>query len=143
MAEDSHSEFRFECEGIEVEIRGSREFVETMYRQIMRDIDRARPADESIQPDPPASSSSPAPPDEHVVWVVSRDEMIQRVYMTEAANVEASPLGRALDAERIGTLYTDAEGFEGLLPRVADREETLWAKLTEAGRRRISGGFEA
>jgi hypothetical protein len=141
MASDSESRFHFECEGIEIEITGDRAFVEKMYRQIMRDLDRARPSDESIQSD--SSAPREGPYSNRVVWVISCSEMLQRVYMTEASNIEDSPLGRALDPERIGSLYIDREAFTDLLPDVADREATLWAQLTEAGRRRIAGESES
>lgn len=133
MSEESRSHFKFECDGVEVEITGSWTFVERMYRQIMRDIDRARPAEESIQTPDPSSSS------EHLVWVISCSDMMWRVYMTESIDFAGSPLGRSLDPDAIGTLYIDKASLPKLLPQVADREETLWAKLTEAGRRRIAG----
>jgi hypothetical protein len=141
MASDSESRFHFECEGIEVEITGDRAFVEKMYRQIMRDLDRARPSEESIQSDDPDEPEGPY--SNRVVWVISCSEMLQRVYMTEAANIEASPLSRALDPEGIGSLYIERDTFADLLPDVADREATLWAQLTEAGRRRIAGESES
>ena len=129
----SRSHFQFECEGIRVEISGDERFVEKMYRQIMRDIDAARPDDESIQSRRPRAQT----PHDQVVWLVRAGEMMRRIYMTETRNLQDSPVTRLLDAERIGTLYADKETFERLFPDIQRREETLWAELTDEGRRRI------
>ncbi|MFB6375134.1 MAG: hypothetical protein ABEN55_18895, partial [Bradymonadaceae bacterium] len=120
MSEESRSQFRFKCDGVEVEITGSWEFVEQMYRQIMRDIDRARPPKDSIQNNDPSASQR-----NRLVWVISFSDMMRRVYMTEPGEIRNSLLGRALDPDKIGTLHIDKESLSELLPRVADREETL------------------
>ena len=133
----SRSHFQFECEGIEVEISGDWRYVEKMYRRIMRDIDAARPREESIQSQGPEGPRTKTPSD-HVVWIVRFDPMMRRIYMTESKDMQASAVTRRLDPERIGTLYVEKETFKELFPHIHQREETLWAELTEEGRRRIS-----
>lgn len=110
MSSDSRSHFQFECDGVRVEITGSWEFVERMYRRVMRDIDRARPTSESIQ------KPSQSDPRDHVVWIIRCTEMMRRIYMAETIDFEQSPFTRSLDPERVGTLYIGKKRSPGCFP---------------------------
>lgn len=132
MSDDSKSHFSFERGGVRVSITGDWAFVQRMYREILRDVDAARPGETS-----PAEALDHV--HDHVVWIIRCSEMIRRIYMADASDFSSSPLRRALDPTALGTLYIDRDAFEGLLPDIADREETLWAKLTDAGRRQMRG----
>lgn len=134
MSRDSRSHFKFECDGVSVEITGTWRFVEQMYRRVMRDIDRARPPEESIQ------SPKQSPPRDHVVWIIRSSDMMRRIYMADSDDFDRTAIDRAIDPERVGTLYIGKRAFDELLPEVSKREETLWAELTEAGRKKIVGG---
>lgn len=127
----SQSQFQFESNDVRIEIEGERSFVEEAYRRVMRDVDAAREGD--------ADPRAREPARDEVVWIIRCTPMMRRIYMAESLDLEESPVADVLDVDHLGTAYLDAESFDVLLPTLRDRDDTLWAELTEAGRRRIAG----
>lgn len=62
MSDENQTQFRFDFGGILVEVSGEREFVQELYRRVMRDVETARKAATGLTdwPVAPAGSSSSA-----------------------------------------------------------------------------------
>lgn len=129
MAGDDTTHFQFEYGGIMVEVSGEREFVDDMYRQVMKDIQQARrqPVKSEV--------TSPLPP-EQVVWVHRCSEMMHKIYMATPSAVSRTILGRAINIGILRRMYVDKDVFERILPSVAG-DHTLFAELTDLGRAEI------
>jgi hypothetical protein len=133
MSADETIRFQFNFRGVEIEISGEDEFVDEMYRELMRDIQAARqcldePEEEVAPPD--------AAPEDLPVWIHRCSEMMRKIYMTNAESMQGSILARVLDFSLLRTLYVDKYVFDSFLPTLAG-EHTLWAELTDEGRRTI------
>lgn len=139
MSDDERTRFRFECEGIEVELAGDDAFVERMYRRLMRDIDAARGPDAPDASDPGEAEPAPDDPREgHVVWLIRCDDMMRRVYMIDPMHFRDSILDRCLDDGGIDSLYIERDTMKEFLPDIVDQHRTLWAELTETGHDKIA-----
>lgn len=134
MSDENRSEFELERDGVRIRLAGSWQFVQEMGRKVMRDVGRDEP--EAAEPAPPSSKH----PRRHVLWIIRYGELMRRIYMAEQRDFAESPLHDVLDPDAIGTLHIDKSAFEELLPAVASGEKTIWAKLTEAGRRELEEG---
>lgn len=137
---DDTTHFQFSLSGIELEISGERSFVEKFYRRIMKDIEASRswaPTDSKAAP----KSEDPRPrsnaTEEPVIWVHRCNEMMHKIYMSSPGEVSKATILRAVDTDFVSVVFADDELVERVLPSI-ERGHTLWAELTEAGRRRIA-----
>ena len=142
MSDEKTTRFHFVLSGVELEIAGDRGFVEAMYKQIMQDIEEARQAVASGRR--PQGAEAPASPKRRaraiggrkVVWIHRTSEMMHKIYMSSPDEISAAPVLRNFDTSRIAAIYAEKE-----LVRLVVRDDpgqTLWAELTEAGRRKIA-----
>jgi hypothetical protein len=131
MSDENLSEFELERDGVRVELTGNWRFVQEMGRRVMRDVGRGS----SEETEERASSTNHRR--KHVLWIIRYGELMRRIYMASPRDFAKSPLAGALDPDAIGTLHIDKSAFDELLPAVASGEKTIWAKLTEAGRREL------
>jgi len=136
MSDDSRSHFELERGGVRIELTGSWSFIEHLYRRVMRDVERS---DLERSRDSGSVRSTPL---DRAFWIIRCSDMMRRIYMAELRDLEESPLSEVLDAESLGTLYIEKSAFEELLPNIAEGESTLWARLTELGRRELTEGLE-
>lgn len=134
MSSENSTQFQFRLGGIELEISGTQAFVEKMYARVMRDIESSQ------QHTVPAQSASDpeAFVDGKLVWVHRCSPMMHKIYMSSPAELTRSPLMRAFDAGAVKILFADKSVFDRVLPAI-EKGATLWAELTETGRRRIAG----
>lgn len=133
MSAGETTHFRFNLHGLEVEISGNIRFVDQMYREVMSDIQSMRTAMETAA----QSTSSPqAAPAETPIWIHRCSEMMRKIYMTNAQTMRQTMLAPLLDLTVLRTIYIDKSVFDAFLPALAD-ENTLWAELTDEGRRTI------
>jgi hypothetical protein len=128
-------QFQFNFRGIEVEIAGDRRYVDTMYQDLMGDIEAARRAAAE------RNEVLEVPDEESVVWVHRCSEMMRKIYMVTSDDLNLTALSNALDPKAIGMLYVDKYVFDDLLPNIAN-DRTLWAELTEKGREKINNSTE-
>ncbi len=137
VSEDT-TQFQFSLAGIELEISGERKFVEKFYRRIMKDIEASRTW---IAAEPSAEEDDPRPrsheTDEPVIWVHRCTDMMHKIYMSSPREVSRARVLRAVDTDHVSVVFADDHMVEKVLPAV-ERGHTLWAELTEAGRRRIA-----
>lgn len=142
MSADDPIQFQFSFRGVDIEISGESAFVDEFYRELMRDIQAARECLESSAEDPPDPK---AMLNETPIWVHRCSDMMRKVYMTNADTMEQTILTHLLNFPHLRTLYINKQVFDSLLPTLT-REYTLWAELTEEGRRTIqrlpSGGHK-
>jgi len=134
MSENNSTQFQFRLGGIELEIAGDRQFVEQMYSRVMRDIEAARKslADEDGD-DPQAAWLR----EKQILWVHRCSPMMHKIYMSSPAELDKSPLMRQFETTHINIVFADRAVFGRVLPSV-EKGATLWAELTERGRRRIA-----
>lgn len=133
MSDENSTHFQFRLGGIELEISGERTFVEKMYQRVMRDIEQAR---RQVVP-PPADESSSAEVESRIVWVHRCSSMMHKIYMSSPTELSRASLLRCIDPSSVKILYAEKDVFEHILPN-GGRGQTLWAELTERGRRRIA-----
>lgn len=131
MSSEESVRFQFNFRGVQVEISGERRFVDEMYQELMRDIEAARLGaserkDEFRLPD-----------DEGLVWVHRCSDMMRKIYMATTDDIGFTLLSNSLDARRLNSIYVDKHIFDQFMPNVA-KERTLWAELTEEGKRTIN-----
>lgn len=154
MAQDT-TRFQLSLHGISLELSGERDFVEEMYREIMRDIEVARARmlagqpsglqqaivseEPTLQLDMPRESPRPKGPpvQEQVIWLHRCSELVHKIYMTSASDLARVMPLRHVNKERIATLYVEDKLLSKLMPQF-DRGQTLWAELTRAGRKKIA-----
>jgi hypothetical protein len=167
MADADHIRFRFEHGDLEVEISGPRSFVESLSREVMRDVGdvvqpeapsgRSPKPDESTdietsgtsatehdastqQPAPSARIETPQTPatqDADVVWLIRNGPLMQRIFMSDVSVIEASPVGHLLRGDALHTLVGTSEAFDRVFAEVASESSTVWGKLTDAGKQRM------
>ncbi len=155
MSEKKTTHFQFSLGNIELEISGEREFVERMYRMIMRDIESSRGTDEEfretirttqkltgVQPESKEDTKK-AILDTHgrgerpVVWVHRCGDMMHKIYMSSPQEMAKAEILRIFDTDWLGVVFANDDAINRVLPAV-DRGQTLWAELTPEGRRRIA-----
>ena len=149
MSDDNSTHFQFSLGNIELEISGDRDFVEKMYRMIMRDIETSRKLDgatEEAKPQlAPPEFPSDLPFDRHrerpVVWVHRCSTMMHKIYMSSPEEIAKSPLLRVFDADWLSVVFAQDSLIRRVLPTVEDGQ-TLWAELTPEGRRKIAQAGE-
>jgi hypothetical protein len=167
MADADHIRFRFEHGDLEVEISGPRSFVESLSREVMRDVGdvvqpeapsgRSSRTDESTeietsgtshsdhepssQPSAPSgrieTPHTPATQDPDVVWLIRNGPLMQRIFMSDVSVVESSTVGRLLRGDALHTLFATSESFDRVFGEVASESSTVWGKLTDAGKKRM------
>ncbi len=141
MSDENSTHFQFALAGIELEISGDRKFVERMYRTIMHDIELARKGETPKGPPPEVQEERRREQIDkkkrEVVWVHRCSEMMHKIYMSSPTEIARSPLLRAFDTSKLGVVYAEKALVGMVLPKT-ERGQTLWAELTEAGRRRIA-----
>lgn len=157
MSSEDTTHFQLNVNGISLELSGEREFVQMMYRKIMGDLEIARsrmlstqqrvsePEDRSVAAVKrrlKAKQSAPAVPQDHVIWLHRCNEMVHKIYMASTDHLENAPMFAQLRPEAIRTLYIQDPLLSRALPTF-ERGQTLWAELTEAGRRKIAEATHA
>lgn len=138
MSEDS-THFELKLNGIVLEISGDRDFVDHMYRLVMRDLEEARERVRqgiTTPPTTPSSARPVRPTDDPVVWLHRCTDMVHKIYMASSSDLGGTPLFQVLDPRHLGVFYVEDELFRRHLPQF-ERGQTLWAELTPAGRAQI------
>jgi hypothetical protein len=133
MSQQDDTHFHFDFGGITLELSGERQFVEKMYRQIMKDVEQAR-AQRIEKPEVRAAQVQRI---NHAVWVHRCSEMMRKIYMTTQGDIERTILGRCLDPEELAVVYVDKDILSNIFPEF-DKGQTLWAEFTPAGREKIA-----
>lgn len=134
MGADGSIRFEFNFQGIKIELSGESDFVDALYRDLMRDIETARQqldAPEALVKAKAAAAAEHAP-----VWVHRCSEMMRKIYMSNISEMRNSPLGKALDYQGVRTFYADEDVFNNFFPDLSDNR-TMWAELTDEGQRTI------
>lgn len=150
MTDEKTTRFHFVLGGVELEISGDRCFVESMYKRIMQDIDEARrstsvDADATRAISREAVAEAEAAPKKRarsvagkaVTWIHRTSEMMHKIYMSSPGEVAMAPVLRAFDTSRISAIYAEQDAVRLVVPD-SSPGHTLWAELTEAGRRKIA-----
>lgn len=132
MSSEEIVRFQFNFRGVQVEIAGERAFVDQMYQELMRDIEAARRGAAERK------DHLRVPEDQSLVWVHRCSDMMRKIYMASSDDIGFSLLSNSLDASFLSTIYVDKRIFDRFLPNIAD-ERTLWAELTEEGKKKING----
>jgi hypothetical protein len=130
MSDEERTHFQFEFRGVKVEISGTRDYVDSMYQILMRDMEAARRG--AIDDLEPVETRE----EERLLWVHRCSEMMHKIYMAAPQTIVNSPLGRAMNPDAVDTLYAEKRAFDRLLSSFAG-DRTLWAELTPEGRRTI------
>lgn len=140
MSDENTTHFQFSLAAIQLEISGERQFVERMYRTIMRDIEEARnlPAGTTshTKDEPAGKRGKTAPIDRQVVWVHRCSEMMHKIYMSSPEEISRAFILRVFDPTQLAVVYASEDCIDMILPKV-EKGHTLWAELTEKGRKRI------
>lgn len=139
MSKSDTTHFHFDFGGITLELSGEREFVEKMYKQVMRDVAEARSGAHNASRAASAGKGAVqgAVAKRRSVWVHRCSDLMRKIYMTTPADVSASILGRAIDSEPIGVIYIDKGAFNGIFPEM-DGGQTMWAEFTAAGKAKLA-----
>jgi len=130
VGEDESIRFEFKFHGIKIELSGESQFVDALYRDLMRDIAAARHELETPKT-VVKTTHFPTP-----VWVHQCSEMMRKIYMSNTTEMKGSSLGKALDFEAVRTFYADEAVFNTFFPALANNR-TMWAELTDEGQRTI------
>lgn len=130
MTDEDRTHFQFKFRGVEVEISGTRDYVDSMYQILMRDMEAARRgALEELEP-------LEIDDEERLLWVHRCSDMMHKIYMAAPSTIRNSVLGRAMNPEGVDTFYAQKHAFDKLLSSFAG-DRTLWAELTAEGRKTI------
>ena len=136
--------FVLSIHGISLELSGSPRFVEELYREIMRDIERVhreeRAALTPVAPTPEARAPSPAPTPA-VIWLHRCSELVNKVYMATEDDLRTAQVFSFLNLKHVTAMYLEDGVMRRELPQFA-KGRTLWAKLTTAGRATIASASE-
>ena len=132
MSSEETVRFQFNFRGVQVEISGERHFVDETYHELMRDIEAARRGAEQRR------GELELPVDGAMVWVHRCSDMMRKIYMASCENSALSLLDNAIDVDHLENIYVEKRLFDAVMPLVA-KDGTLWAELTEEGRRTING----
>lgn len=132
MSSDEKVRFQFNFRGVDIEIAGERQFVDEMYQELMRDIEAARRGMANDE------AEAAIPDEDNLIWVHRCSDMMRKIYMATPDDVRFTLLSNSLNPAHLSTLYVDKHVFDRFLPNLAD-EHTLWAELTEEGRKKING----
>lgn len=134
MGDDEQISLRFECQGIQLELSGRREFVEPMYQQLMDDIQQARRTvrDRNQQVDIP----EPEPGKKPSAWVHRCGELMHKIYMLSKIDLQSTPIADLFDLRELSNIYAEQELFTEVFDGL-DGRDTLWAEFTPVGRRKI------
>ncbi|QDG53987.1 hypothetical protein FIV42_25575 [Persicimonas caeni] len=135
MSSEETVRFQFNFRGVQVEISGERRFVDEMYQELMRDIEAARLGASERK------DELKLPDDEGLVWVHRCSSMMRKIYMATTDDIGFTLLSNALDARQLSSIYVDKQVFDRFMPNIA-KDRTLWAELTEEGRRTINSASE-
>lgn len=138
MSDENSTHFQFRLGGIELEIEGDREFVERMYARIMQDITAA--GKELDAAEAREAKKGDGPHDvrhRQILWVHRCSPMMHKIYMSSPGTLDPSPLFRFVDLAKVGIVFADKGVFEMVLP-TANKGQTVWAELTEAGKKKIA-----
>lgn len=133
MSDENSTQFQFRLGGIELEISGDRGFVEQMYSRVMRDIEVAR---KSLAADAEIAEQEGVR-EKQILWVHRCSPMMHKIYMSSPAELDKSPLMRQFETTHVNIVFADKGVFGRVLPSI-EKGATLWAELTEQGRRRIA-----
>lgn len=149
---DDMTHFQLNLNGISLELSGEREFVEFMYRRIMRDVEEAKRRMLDSEHKSQQKSSSRAarrahaqPPDDPVIWLHRCNDMVHKIYMASPENLKGAQVFSSMDLSVLSRIYLQDPLLSRVLPRF-DRGQTLWAELTAAGRQKIAeatGNYKA
>lgn len=142
--------FRLNLPGFTVELQGQRTFVEDLYRKISRDLAPMLAAAAEGRPikTPMANAATAAQPQNMptrrngYTWMYFCSHLFNKVYVVENAAVEATPLGRFIDLDRVRRIYVDAERGT-VFDSLTDDNRTLWAEFTEEGRALLKQSVKA
>lgn len=132
--------FRFDFGGVRLELSGEREFVQEMYKEVMRDVESAR---ESLKEEKGGAGQTgkEAPKKKPSIWLYRASDLIRKIYMISREDVQSSVLGQTLDASELSGVFIDKEIFSEFFPGM-DSGHTLWAEFTAEGRELIAEATE-
>ena len=137
MSDENSTHFQFRLGGIELEISGERDFVERMYRRVMRDIEIARKAVAEERLAQAGAASDEERRQKQILWVHRCSTMMHKIYMSSPAELDKSTLMRSFETTRVNIVFADKGVFDMVLPSI-EKGATLWAELTAKGRERIA-----
>lgn len=145
MTDEDLTHFHFDFGGITLELSGERQFVEKMYRQVMKDVEAARAAgalspisQEASEVSEVSEAKFEDPHGMHqAVWVHRCSEMMRKIYMTTQHEINKTIVGRCIDPRAVGVLFVDKGVLEKVFPEL-EKGQTLWAEFTPAGRQKIA-----
>lgn len=139
MSKSDTTHFHFDFGGITLELSGEREFVEKMYKQVMRDVAEARSGAHKAARGSSAGKGGTqgTPAKRRSVWVHRCSDLMRKIYMATPADVSSSVLGQAIDSKPIGVIYIDKGAFNGIFPEM-DGGQTMWAEFTAAGKAKLA-----
>lgn len=141
MADEKSTRFRFNFGGITLEVSGERQFVEHLYKRVMKDVEKARrqlrqkrkqEANRKERKRVAAMIDDRQPS----VWLHRCSSMMQKIYMISRSDVENTPLGNAVDADEVAHVYVAKDVFTDLFPGL-EGGQTLWAEFTDVGREKL------
>lgn len=140
MSDENSTHFQFRLGGIELEISGDRGFVEAMYTRVMKDIEGAREnvsAAAGVAAQKQEAVERRSHRERQIVWVHRCSSMMHKIYMSCPAEVDGASILRPLETARLGIIFASGSVFDRVLPG-GGKGHTLWAELTEKGRRTIA-----
>lgn len=164
MSAKELTRFQLNLHGIALELEGERDFVDEMYRDIMRDIEEARARllqgkpsgleskhsaskstskkkgirlPDSLGEEPTELLDTEPRPADHVIWLHRCSSLVHKIYMTNRRELGGVAAFQHINASFLKTAYIEDELLSSLLPRY-DKGQTLWAELTRAGRAKIA-----
>lgn len=145
MGDDEQTRFHFDFGGIRLELSGDRDFVQTMYRRVMRDVDvvqrritkRRSAIDETLE-GATLEELSDSAAERPSVWLHRCGSMMRKIYMASRTDVSDSPIGECIDVDAVTNVYMQKSIFNRFFPDL-EGERTLWAEFTKVGRQKIAG----
>lgn len=141
MEEDKITRFHFDFGGIELELKGEKEFVKSMYKEVLRDVERARAAVEEAAQEQKPSEKGKSIPREHTLWIHRASDMMRKIYVVAQSEFDGSPLGECLDSNSVKSVFIEKTVFPDFFPDL-DKGQTLWAEFTQEGREKITEATE-
>lgn len=140
MDDKKTTRFHFDFGGIELELRGEKEFVQSMYREILRDVEKAR-GEVQDELHKKRSHSDERRPREPSIWVHRATSVMRKIYLLPPDEIRVTAIGQVLKLGEVKSIYIDKEVFADFFPEM-DKGKTLWAEFTPEGRERIAEATE-
>ncbi len=135
MADDEATRFRVNFGGIVLQLTGQREFVERMYRQVMKDVEEARNQARiergRVEMPEPLEDKKPT------VWLHRCGSMMRKIYMASVDDIASSPLDDFFEMTELNNIYVHRDTFTSCFGHL-EGGHTLWAEFTDIGREKIA-----